>query len=167
MRIVFSVALSAAVFLSGTQAVRLRDLDDEAATLAQTELEQDGQSMPTINIIDNNRNMTGVAPSCGCGGGMGGMGGGPFQSAMSPNGQVMNSLGSPGAGMGMGGPGSPNMMGQLGMGGPGGLGNAGAGATGGAMSFPNFMMAQTDEQEAEQMAQTQAKACACEEQDEE
>ena len=102
MRIVFSVALSAAVFLSGTQAVRLRDLDDETATLAQTELEQDGQSMPTINIIDNNRNMTGVAPSCGCGGGMPG-GGGPFQSAMSPNGAVMNSLGSPGAGMPMGG----------------------------------------------------------------
>ena len=57
------------------------------------------------------------------------------------------------------------------MGGPQGMGNAGAGATGGgmggAMGFPNFMMAQTDDQEAEQMAQTQAKACACEEQDEE
>ena len=166
MRIVFSVALSAAIFLSGTQAVRLRDLDDEAATLAQTELEQDGQSMPTINIIDNNRNMTGVAPSCGCGGGMPG-GGGPFQAAMSPNGGVMNSLGAPGAGMPMGGAQTGNMMGQMGMGGPMGMGNAGAGATGGAMSFPNFMMAQTDEQEAEQMAQTQAKACACEEQDEE
>ena len=163
MRIVFSVALSAAVLLTGSQAIKLKELDDEVESLAQTELEQDGQSMPTINIIDNNRNMTGVAPSCGCGG----MGGGPFQGAMSPNGAVVNSLGSPGAGMGMGGMGG-NMMGQLGMGGGMGAGNAGAGASLGPMSFPNFMMAQTEQQEAEQMAsQTQSKACTCDDEEEE
>ena len=163
MRIVFSVALSAAVLLTGSQAIKLKELDDEVESLAQTELEQDGQSMPTINIIDNNRNMTGVAPSCGCGG----MGGGPFQGAMSPNGAVVNSLGSPGAGMGMGGMGG-NMMGQLGMGGGMGAGNAGAGASMGPMSFPNFMMAQTEQQEAEQMAsQTQSKACTCDDEEEE
>ena len=163
MRIVFSVALSAAVLLTGSQAIKLKELDDEVESLAQTELEQDGQSMPTINIIDNNRNMTGVAPSCGCGG----MGGGPFQGAMSPNGAVINSLGSPGAGMGMGGMGG-NMMGQLGMGGGMGAGNAGAGASLGPMSFPNFMMAQTEQQEAEQMAsQTQSKACTCDDEEEE
>mmetsp|Transcript_32940 Transcript_32940/g.40743 ORF Transcript_32940/g.40743 Transcript_32940/m.40743 type:complete len:110 (+) Transcript_32940:187-516(+) len=107
--------------------------------------------MPTINIIDNNRNMTGVAPSGGCGGGGGGgYGGGgmpgvPFQAAMSPQGAVMNSLGCPCAGMGMMGGG---MMG----GGPmGGMGNSGAGQQMGALSFPNFMMAQTEEnQEAQQ-----------------
>ena len=161
MRIVFSVAVSAALLFSNSQAVKLRELDDELETLAQTELEQDGQSMPTINIIDNNRNMTGVAPSCGCGM----MGGGPFQGAMSPNGAVVNSLGGPGAGMPMGG---GNMMGQLGMGGGMGAGNAGAGASMGPMSFPNFMMAQTEEQESEQMAsQTQSKACVCDDEEEE
>ena len=166
MRIVFSVALSAAVLLSGSQAIKLKEIDDEVENLAQTELEQDGQSMPTINIIDNNRNMTGVAPSCGCGP----MGGGPFQGAMSPNGAVVNSLGSPGANLGMGGMGGMggNMMGQLGMGGGMGAGNAGAGASMGPMSFPNFMMAQTEEEESEQMAsQTQSKACVCDDEEEE
>ena len=82
------------------------DLDAEATVEAQDA----GQSMPTINIIDNNRNMTGVAPGGGgggggCGGGagpmgMGGMGGVPFQAAAAPQGGMMNSLGATGANMG-------------------------------------------------------------------
>ena len=55
--------------------------------------------MPTINIIDNNRNMTGVAP-CGCAGNGGGSSGVPFQTAASAGGAMMNSLGAPGAGLG-------------------------------------------------------------------
>ena len=81
MRIVFSVGLLGAILLSSpTIAVRLGQgaSDDDSLNntenLAQTE--QAGQSMPTINIINNNRNMTGVASSGGGGGCMGGGGGG-------------------------------------------------------------------------------------------
>ena len=96
MRIfVFSIGL-ASVLLHTAEAVRLQQVEAQSEEVldedfAQTETEAGGddcdhQSMPTINIINNNRNMTGYA---GCMGGMGGMMGGmggPSQSASSPNG---------------------------------------------------------------------------------